>query len=288
MLRLRVSSFGALLILASVARLGAQDQRAALLDADRLAAKLSSDSGFPASVHSHLDPRGALLWPGAPVLLGAPEVNRFLGSRPDADSLRLTWQALGVELARDSALGVTWGVVVASPHVPPLSPRLGRYISAWRRTGDRWRIAALAVVGVPGSPSTSAGLPLTRTPVQASGVIAPFVKADLAFARLAGDSGAAAAFRTWAAPDVVIFGSGGILIRGPKAVGQAVSGPERWGWHPVAAGAAESGDLGWTVGEAIIAGTGDPTYSKYLTVWRRRGETTRFVIDGGNARPPIP
>jgi hypothetical protein len=54
--------------------------------------------------------------------------------------------------------------------------------------------------------------------------------------------------------------------------------------HPVAAGAAGTGDLGWTVGEATIAATGaEPTHSKYLTAWMR--------LDGGSIRfvsPPLP
>ena len=38
----------------------------------------------------------------------------------------------------------------------------------------------------------------------------PFVAADLAFARLAADSGAAVAFEHWPAPDAVTFGDRGL------------------------------------------------------------------------------
>jgi hypothetical protein len=115
---------------------------------------------------------------------------------------------------------------------------------------------------------------------------AQFLNADLAFARLAGDSGAALAFRRWAAPDAVIFGDRGLLTMGPQAIGRGVAGPAQWQWHPVSAGAARSGDLGWTVGEAVIAEKeGEPIYSKYLTIWARRGGMVRFLTDGGNARP---
>jgi hypothetical protein len=253
----------------------------------RISAALSSDSGFSVAMHSALDPSGVLLWPGAPVVLGRVEVRRLLDARP-GNSPHLTWQPLDVELARDSALGVTWGVLVEDSQHLSAPLRIGRYISVWRRTGNRWTIAALALIGAPGDTTASGGLPPTRPPVRASTETGPFIQADLAFARLAGDSGAAAAFRAWAAHDVVIFGGRGILIRGPEAVGRAVSGPERWRWHPVAAGSAQSGDLGWTVGEAVIAGSGQPSYSKYLTVWRRQGGATRFLVDGGNTRPPIP
>jgi len=150
-------------------------------------------------------------------------------------------------------------------------------------------MAALVMIGGGGRSDTIMvrGLPLTREAARPGGRTAAFIAADLAFARMARDSGAATAFRKWATSDAVIFGRGGLLIRGPQAIERAVSGPGRWAWHPVAAGAAQSGDLGWTVGEAIIStDKAETSFSKYLTVWIRRGGTTRFLVDGGNARPP--
>lgn len=46
-------------------------------------------------------------------------------------------------------------------------------------------------------------------------------------------------------------------------------------------------DLGFTVGESVITGKGeDPSYGKYLTLWRREpGGAIRYIADGGNARP---
>lgn len=280
---------GVVLTYLSLSDLEAQDRQVALLEADRLAAQLSSDSGFPTAMRRGLHQSGALLWPGAPVLLGPSEVNRFLSSKASFDSLRLTWQPLGVELSLDSTLGVLWGVVAAGRDSTPDVPRIGRYIAAWRRDNDRWTVAAVVLVGVsPSSPAPLDGPRATREDVRPSRETAPFIAADLAFARLAGESGAAVAFRTWADDDAVMFGGGGLLIRGPVAAGRAVSGPERWRWRPVAAGAAGSGDLGWTVGEAVIAGKEANSYSKYLTVWIQRGGVTRFLLDGGNPRPPTP
>jgi hypothetical protein len=277
-----------LLMLATLPRLAAQDARTALLDADRRAAQLSSDSGYPASLREVLHPTGILLWPGAPVVIGADHLERFLQLSPNGDSPRLTWQPLGLELARDSTLGVTWGVAVSTTPIASDPPRLGRYISAWRRDRERWTIAVLLVMGI--EPSSSLDrftvLPTHGRLAEPSGASAPFIAADQVFARLARDSGAAIAFRTWAAPDAVSFGGGSLLVRGPEAIGRAVAGPQRWRWHPVAAGAARSGDLGWTVGEAVIARGDETSYSKYLTIWSRaRDGSIRFLLDGGNARP---
>jgi len=60
-------------------------------------------------------------------------------------------------------------------------------------------------------------------------------------------------------------------------------------WHPVAGGAAGSGELGWSVGEAIYRPGGDghrEIPAKYLTVWARQPDGSwRWVLDIGNLRP---
>jgi hypothetical protein len=270
-------------------RLAAQDHRATLLAAELATAELSRDSGLAVAMSHAMQPDGILLWPGAPVVVGDSAVRRLLGTLPNPDSFGLTWQPLAVELARDSSLGITWGVAVATGRVISSAPRIGRYLSVRRRQGDRWRVAAGLFLGFP-APATALphGLRLSQAAVAPTGAAGRFIQADLAFARLAGDSGAAVAFHRWAAPEAVIFGGGGLLTRGPDAIGQAVAGPARWRWHPVAAGASQSGDMGWTVGEAVITPEGaEADYSKYLTVWNRRPDgSIHFISDGGNARPP--
>jgi hypothetical protein len=229
-----------------------------------------------------------LLWPGAPVVVGAEEAKRLMVAISPRDTTRLTWQPLGVELARDSTLGVTWGVAVITPRLTPGAPQMGRYTAAWRHGRGRWTISALLFTGVkPVATSLAPGIPLSRSPVREAGPAGHFVAADLAFARLAGDSGAVVAFRIWAAPEAIVAGGSGLLTRGPDAIASGVAGPAVWRWHPVAAGSSRTGDLGWTVGEAVIKPeTGEPTYSKYLTVWiHPPGSPIRFLTDGGNARP---
>jgi hypothetical protein len=269
-------------------RLLAQGAEGQLLAADRAASALSSDSGFVAALVKSLDRAGVLLWPGAPVVFGADEATRLMTALPARDTMRLTWQPLGVELARDSTLGVTWGVAVITPRLTPGAPLIGRYTAVWRRDAGRWGIAALLFTGVkPVATSVAPRIPLSRSPAPATGPAGHFVAADLAFARLAADSGAVIAFRTWAAPDAIVAGGSGVLTRGPDAIASGVAGPAVWRWHPVAAGSSRTGDLGWTAGEAVIQPeTGQPNYSKYLTVWiRPPSGPVRFLTDGGNERP---
>jgi hypothetical protein len=266
----------------------AQDHHATLLATDRLTAELSRDSGLTRALLRNVHPDAVLLWPGAPVVIGKDRISRLLGA-VDSDSLFVTWQPLHLELARDSSLAATWGVTVTAPRQDVRATEMGRYIAVWRRDRSRWSLAALVFSGLKGSPGAAwpSGLTREQAPLQPSGPAAGFVEADLAFARMAGDSGAGVAFRRWAAPEAVMPGGRGLLTRGPEAIGRMVAGPATWTWYPVAAGTSRSGDIGWTVGQAVIAAKEtEPSYSKYLTVWARLpGGAIRFLTDGGNARP---
>ena len=263
-----------------------------LTAAERAVVEASARDGFVAAITGALTRDGTILWPGAPVVAGQDPVRRLLSAQKTLEAVRITWQPLGTELASDGSLGVTWGVAVAVSGSG--AARLGRYIAAWRRDGAAWRLAAFVPIGL--IPSAAVVLShefaaLRHAPLEADGPAALFISADLAFARLAGDSGAALAFERFAAPDAVTIG-GGPLNRGPAAIGRALSGgpPSQWTWHPVLAGAAASGDLGFTIGESVIRPEGSPaSYGKYLTIWRRlpTGEA-RFVTDGGTARPATP
>jgi hypothetical protein len=287
-MRIRLTVLAGVFISLLLLPLRLMAQGAELLAADRAASDLSSDSGLVAALGKSLDRGGVLLWPGAPVVVGAEEAKRLMAAISARDTMRLTWQPLGIELARDSTLGVTWGVAVISSRLTPNAPHIGRYTAAWRRGGGRWTISALLFTGIkPIATSLAPGIPLSRLPAPATGPAGHFMAADLAFARLAGDSGAVVAFRTWAAPEAVVSGGSGLLTRGPDAIASGVAGPAEWRWHPVAAGSSRTGDLGWTAGEAVIKPeTGDPSYSKYLTVWiRPPGDPIRFLTDGGNSRP---
>jgi ketosteroid isomerase-like protein len=266
---------------------------ASLAVQERAAAEASGRDGFAPALLAVLARDGAVLWPGAPVVVGTDQARRLLEAQRALDSLRITWQPLGLEVASDGSLGVTWGVAAAAREGGTL--RIGRYIATWRPDGESWKLAAIVVVGLSAAGSTA--LPadlgaLRRAPLAPAGNAAHFVAADLAFARLAADSGAARAFTRFAAPDAVTFGGVGLLNRGPAAIGAALEAgaASRWSWHPVLAGASASGDLGFTVGEAEIRpGSGPVSYSKYLTVWRRLpGGEVRFLTDGGNARPATP
>jgi hypothetical protein len=269
-------------------QLAAQGGTVDILEADRATSASSSDSGLMTALSRSLADDGVVLWPGAPVVIGPGETRRLLSSALPRDSVRLTWQPLGFEIAHDSTLGMTWGVAVLSSRHTSNAPRIARYTTIWRNSAAGWTIAAILFMNVQPVTTRVPGIPLTRSPSRAGGPSAHFVAADLAFARMARDSGAVIAFRSWAAPNA--FVTGGLLIRGPDAIASGVAGPARWRWHPVATGSSHDGNFGWTVGEAVITPEkGDANYSKYLTVWiRTPAGAIRFLTDGGNPRPATP
>lgn len=289
---IRTAALAGLLSLGARGFLAAQRPADSLLAADRAVSEASGRAGLTAALTGGLASDGAVLWPAAPVIHGLEPVRRLLAAQRLLDTLRITWQPLHAEVSADASLGVTWGVAAAARDGAPA--RLGRYIAAWRREGGAWKLAAFVGLGIyPAAASkvTADMGPATLAPLPASGPAAGFIAADLAFARLAGDSTAALAFERYAAPDAVTFG-GGILNTGPAAIRRTLEGgpPSSWSWHPVLAGAAGTGDLGYTVGESVIREEGSPaSYGKYLTIWRRLPDgRIRYLTDGGTPRPATP
>jgi ketosteroid isomerase-like protein len=106
--------------------------------------------------------------------------------------------------------------------------------------------------------------------------------------------GTGVAFGRYAADDAQIFSGPGEFISGPHAISESFGPPTEKNtlvWHPVHGEVASSGDLGFTVGNAVFTGVREDgakieRFSKYLTVWKKqRDGTWRYVVDGGSARP---
>src|ERR1051326_198241 len=131
--RVRVGALGGLLLVAPRLAPAQKADPAALAVQERSASEASARDGFAPALLASLAPGGALLWPGAPVVIGADQARRLLGAQRLLDSLHVTWQPLGLELASDGTLGVTWGVAAAARD--GAAARIGRYIAAWRPEG---------------------------------------------------------------------------------------------------------------------------------------------------------
>ena len=269
--------------------------RAALLTADTELSDAVYKNGAIATFPQALGSSGVLVWPGAAVLQGSAAASRLLAHQLQLDGARISWQPLRIEMAQDSTLAVLAGVAALdrpATETVVAARRIGRYLAAWMRVGDRWQLAAFTLVNL--IPAGEQGwddsdgpreLPLLRSVGRAGS----FVAADSAFAADAGAVGASKAFEKWAAPDATTFGGTGELNTGPAQIGATLAGnTAKWVWGAVAAGASTDGTLGWTVGQATItpANGGAPSKSKYLTLWRKMPDgSIKFIADGGNARP---
>lgn len=269
--------------------------RATLLEADRAASRAVHRSGMATGLAGALADDVLLLYDGAPIVAGRDRVLRVLAAQPALANLHMQWLPLVVTVSADGSLGVTYGTtVISNGALPPDSAlAFGKYVTVWRPTPEgEWRIVAHLQTGL----ADPAAVVMPEMPGAASGApTGAFAQADAAFARLAADSGAPAAFAAFAAPDATIFAPSGEMLIGPATIRtrmlEARSARSLWSWQPRFAAGAAGGDLGFTVGEAVIrsqspTGVAAIYYSKYLTVWRRQPDgRMRFIVDAGNARP---
>jgi ketosteroid isomerase-like protein len=272
--------------------------RERLLESARAASEAVYANGIAAGLPSHLAADAVLVWPGAAVLRGTPAINRFLAAQRSTTGASISWQTLHLELAPDSSLALSWGIATIdrpASAMLPKSHRIARFLAAWQPVDGAWRISALVFSGLINGAETVWGdslgmreLPMLRS----TGAAGPFIAADSSFAALAGREGAEKAFSSWAATDAVMFGATGELAMGKASIGALFAGDaSHWSWGAVAAGASRDGTLGWTVGQAVIAGKGADgkeqlSKSKYLTLWKRQPDgSVRFISDGGNGRP---
>jgi len=245
------------------------------------------------------------------VLYGRDAAQRANAALPDAPANTLyRWEPLGGGVARDGRTGYTYGlgIVVTSAGQPEelrahgAAVRVNPYLAFWRRGADNvWRIAAYAEVDAPPIPNDTALPPsgfaptLTLPRGRRADAVRQVREADSAFALAADLQGAGLAFSTFAAPQGVLF-SGTEVVATPAAVRALLEERQRRGatlnWRPVYADAAESGDVGMTIGESVIMGRSESTgsvfqrFGKYLTIWQRQPNGSwRFVVHGGNLSP---
>jgi ketosteroid isomerase-like protein len=268
--------------------------RESLLKADRDLSMATLKKGIRAAFTDVLASDGYLLYEGAPVIGGKANVVEVLGSQPVLNTLRVKWLPLVVTTSEDGTLGATWGVTTIASPDDSVGPRFGKYINMWRRASDgTWQLVAHVDMG-----RTDAKVVLSKemkAPVfdPRAGNGAAFAKADLDFSKSAGANGAPAAFAEFAATDAMTLPGTGEIVIGPPAIKSRMSespaAAAKWEWHPVYSEGAASGDLGYTIGEAVITPPGatpDRAFkSKYLTVWRRQPDgSIRYIVDGGNSR----
>lgn len=252
-----------------------------LLASDRALARSTLASGVIEAFLPALERDAAYLHPGAPLLRGSAAIRQFLTTATPLPAF--TWTPVFADISADGSFGYTFGWTRSGEDQ-------GKYLACWRKQpGGKWLV--VAYMRTPLAPDTTNAPPQTWNPpahpVRGRADSRELLRADSAFASHSVLRGAKDAFLAFAADDAVGFGSGPQFTVGRQAIGagfDAFPAGAVLEWAPVAADIAPSGDLGCTVGEAVI--TARNHYTKYLTVWKRQpnGEWM-FVADGGNVRP---
>jgi ketosteroid isomerase-like protein len=269
--------------------------RDSLLQVDLRRAEVLATGGWAGVGAAFFAEDIAYLRAGAPPIYGRPSVAVMIESNPRLPT-SATWQPLGGGVSRDRLSGFTFGVAVY-PHDEGGAPGVARYIAFWKRQHRAdWKILAYAEVG-PASPVVKqvpdATLPAAaQDGVEARRAALAIAASDSDFADDAAISGTANAFGNAAAPDGIVFG-GPEIVFGPAAIHDLFDAQRgtSLSWHPLYSRAAESGDLGFSIGESIATSRGQSgaavqRFGKYLTIWRKEPNGDwKYVIDGGNARP---
>lgn len=257
--------------------------------------------GFPDGLASSFARDVLYLRGGLPILRGRVAALAVMSAESLGTNATVRWQPVRAEPSADRMSGFTYGYAiygVAQSAAPTL--RVDRYIAFWRKEPVGWRIAGYAeTYGSPPPPltlpSSASDLAVADVPMSLRrGALEAIRAADVEFSRDATTLGTGEAFGRYAAADAQIFSGPGEFITGPDAITESFGPLGRKSsliWHPVDGEISRSGDLGFTVGNAVFTGEREDgaaivRYSKYLTVWKRqRDGTWRYVVDGGSTRP---
>lgn len=147
----------------------------------------------------------------------------------------------------------------------------------------RFRAAAVALSCFVASPALA-------------GAVEEMLETDRAFAAMAAEEGAPAAFAAYADPEVRMFPEGAEPYHGRDAMIARFAGwPEgaMLEWTPVEGFAGKGGDFGFTWGRYVYTpppgedGETVVDHGKYVSIWRKGPDGAwKFIADIGNSSPP--
>ena len=246
--------------------------------------------GLTATMRPLFDPSVVYLRAGAYSAYGLERAVRMIDAARPQTAMFTAWQPQGGGISRDRLTGFTFGIAVrAQPEVP--GALIERYIAIWSRSrATTWKIIAYIEVG-PGPLSGAVGeksspVADTRKPQH------DLFVTDSLFGERASSRGPAAAMRDFVSDDGVLLTTSELVV-GPRNASEYFEARRSYSasWLPRDVRIAASGDLGYTIGDALSTSLG-PTgaaqqrFTKYLTVWRKdENGRWRVVVTGANDRP---
>jgi ketosteroid isomerase-like protein len=228
----------------------------------------------------------------------------LLAANPESADTQLALTLAGGDCSADGNFGFSFGWLertADSVHT------YGTYLAVWERgEGEDFRITAYYTRSSPFPHIPArAGFPLFLGGAGAGGVPhaggleehrRSVAATDREFAATSVAQGYSVAFPAYANPDfLMVFGRNFVGLVGETEIASAYAGwtpSETLDWAPVYVGAAASGDLAYTVGNALDTyidanGTVTNGYSKYLSLWARTADGVwSLIADGGSPNPP--
>ena len=276
-------------------------QRDYLLATDRFYSLLSGALGIVEGFSAQLAPDALYLHPAAPIIQGRSEIRDFLARTYPTPTV-FTWRHASGDVSENGRLGYTWGWTELREDGGPV--QYGKYIAFWKREHGLWKVVAYMRNPSPGTPPNPPddfpllhgghGVPHPGNIEQAE---AQLLEIDRQFSDLSVDQGRAVAFPAYVDDSGVVLPGGDHMVFGKADITEFYSGApiqNVLSWTPTFVGVPRSGDLGYTVGPALLTvpqpdGSVLRFYSKYLTVWARQPDGEwKFILDGGNASPAPP
>jgi ketosteroid isomerase-like protein len=279
-----------------------RDARASLLAADAARANeatLRGIDGFMAG----FDDDAYYLARRENLLVGKAAIAGYFAAHPLTGTLGWRYARGDVSALGDFGYTIGWTEIIDPPDANGVAAvSWGIYCATWGRGADgAWKIKAFTRADLVGAPSPP---PPELVPLTNDGPVYPrlqpvartkreMMDTDTQFAALTAVVGRQRGFDAYVDDD-------GIQLTDPLQVGrkaiwegnEGIPATATLAWRPVAAGAALSADLGFTIGTYEAGGVdegGNPVkrYGKYLTVWKRqRDGSFKYVVDGGNSSPP--
>jgi ketosteroid isomerase-like protein len=268
-------------------------QRNYLLASDDFYSFLSSELGIVEGFTSELAPNAIYLHPGAPLMQGRAEIQDFL-RQTYADPTVLTWNHASGDVSANGRLGYTWGWTELQVNGGLV--QYGKYLSFWKLEHGLWKVVAyMRNLSAGPPPDPPEGFPLLSGghgvphPGDVEELRAQLLEVDGEFSALSVEQGRAVAFPAYVDDNGVVLPGGDQMVFGKEAVTDYYSGApieNVLSWTPTFVDVPRSGDLGYTVGPAVLTVGDQHFYSKYLTIWARQPDGDwKFILDGGNASP---
>ncbi len=270
-----------------------------IVSAERAFAKLASERGTRTAFLANMTDDACVFGKGAP-----ENGKKVWTERTERPGL-LSWEPVYADVARSGEMGWTTGPWEFRPKAPEDKPiAFGQFITVWAKQPDgSWKWVLDTGISHPPREGLPPSLEFARdfrqnTDKDKLNVNVEKTKSELLKIerRFAADSAkdTLAAYLTYVADDVRILREGIFPVVGKSSVEKALAAsPGTFTWTTLQAGAARSGEFGYTLGtyELKRAAEGDKASSvergSFVRVWKKRGDGRwRVVLDIINAAPP--